>query len=171
MSIIRVHILVVIKRIILTVTNFLFDHFTTTVVKHSLVALFCNTVCRIFIHLLSINNSVSSTKCTMGFRAVYFVLWSTIWSLSHLFVISLLDKLSLANGSHIIHIIHLFSHITHHFVHFGMHVAKSSSKTRVLEKWIVLKWISTSKHASHTKIIHHFIHSLNHVISMISHFS
>ena len=142
------HILIVIVSIVLSLAMLLLDHFPASIVEHSFMACFRNAMSWVFIHLLPVNYSVSSSQRSMSFRAVNFILWSSIWSSCYLLMICLLWELTLANRAHIIDLTHLSSHISHHLIHVGTDVSEPSTKSWIFEKWIIGKWVFASKHTS-----------------------
>ena len=66
----------------------LFYYFATLVVQHSFVCRFLKALAFVFVHLLPLNKSIASADSSMGLSLV---------NLISFLVVSLLDKLALAN--------------------------------------------------------------------------
>ena len=147
--ILRGHILEVIITVEVRISNLFLDYFSSTIIQHPLVTCLLNSVFRVFIHLLSIYDSISTTCCSVRFCLVNFFNWPTILIHCCLGLDCLLDKLSLTQisciNSHRIEITHLLPHLLHHFISMTKHISAEPriSEKRIIRKGIILKQAST----------------------------
>jgi len=80
----RMHIPEVVKITLVTSGLFL-NHFSSSIIEHALMASFCNVLFLVLIHLLSINHSFTSIKCSFSLCLINMV---------PILMIGLLDKVS-----------------------------------------------------------------------------
>lgn len=97
----RVHVFKMIITIEMWITYLFFNNFPASIIKHPFVTCFLNSILSIFIHLMSIYYSISTTSCSMGACLINLFYWSTILIHCCLRFNCLLNELSLTKTTSI----------------------------------------------------------------------